>query len=139
MPKLTNNAFITKHTSGTCVLLQFFDFKRLKDAARKAKRPLTTTEGKDVPTPSQVITALVAAFAKGDYTIQSQGEHARTDVRLRVMFSDLQEALELAKMFGPLAKAESFQRGDGRPCARTVAVVVEGEDQMKLAKQLGLF
>jgi hypothetical protein len=138
MPKITINQFITKHTTGVCVLLQFFDYKRDKDAARKARRRMLTVEGKEIPTPSQVITKLVASFAKGDYALQSLGESERTGVRLQVIFKDPAEAQQLAKVFAPAAQESSFKRGDGKPCSSGLSLAVDGSDQTRIAKEFGL-
>lgn len=138
VPKLTVSVFVNKHKSGTCVLLQFFDFKRMKDAARKAKRPLETNEGKEIPTPSQMITKLVATFAKGDYAIQSVGEDARTGVKIQVTLKDPNEALHLVKIFHPASDARHFKPGDGKPCASGIAITVEDSDHFREANRLGL-
>jgi hypothetical protein len=139
MPKLTINAFIDKHRTGTCVLFQFFDYKIAKDRARKAKQPFTGTDGKTIPTPMQVVTKLVPSFAKGDYAIQSDGEDKRMGVKLHVIFSDPAEALRLAKIFHPAAEMKHFKQTLLAPCATGVNVPVADSDHFRIAKQLGLF
>lgn len=139
MPKLAINAFIDKHKTGTCVLFQFFDYKNAKDRARKARKPLTGTGGKTVPTPVQVITKLVASFAKGDYAIKSDGEDKQTGIKLRVILADPAEALLLAKKCEPGTEAKHFKKTPLEPCATGVSVTVDAADHFGIAKKLGLF
>jgi hypothetical protein len=104
------NDFIEKHRNGVCVDLSFIDYYRARAAAQKAGRPFLTNEGKNIPTPSQLLSKLVGTCAKSDFAVQALYNRAETGVVIRVMFKQRSEALYLAKLFQPATLSQHFQR-----------------------------
>jgi hypothetical protein len=110
-------------------MLSFDDYKRARAEARKIRRPFLTNNGKNIPTPHQVVSKLASKTTKNDYAIQSFAGSV-----IRIMFSDQADADAFAKSF----VVSPFKRGDGRPCTVVAGGVVDGRDQTALAKRLGL-
>jgi hypothetical protein len=135
MPKLAANAFINKHATRICLHLQFFDHYRLAAAARKAKLPLIDKDGKDIPKPSDVVSALLRNTAKGDHAIRSQGSNARQGIMIQVMLAtkdDVKLVLSKFEVNPP------FKKDNGAPCTAFTNFAVDMDVQMKLAKSLAL-
>ncbi len=145
MAKLTRNAFIEKHQTGTLVGFDFADFRTLKSASssptkkpvKKPRKPQyrllrgrEKSTGKIFPTPNQIITALAKASLKSDYFIES--DVAGTVQALFI--ADEAEAKALADRF-PHGQP---RLGDGRPATLAISTVVDAKNAEAVARKLKL-
>jgi hypothetical protein len=144
MAKLTRNAFIEKHKHGTLVVLDFADARilkrqattRTKQATKKVAKPQVKLlrardkDGKDLPTPNQIVQALAKAALKGDYFIES----GVAGTVQSLFIADDTEAKALADSF-PHAAAK---RGDGRPAKLAYNALVDGKTAGTMARNLKL-
>ena len=107
MAKLAWNALISKHPNRYYLLLMFHDHLAAKKSAAKRKISIPPfPDGKILPTPNAIISALAKAKCKGDYSMQSE----KSGCYVTLMMSDKADAETMSKSWG---------KGNGAPCTET--------------------
>jgi hypothetical protein len=111
--------------------MQFTDYVRVRREFQRRGQPFKTTDGKDIPSPSDVVTVMLRDSLKNDYAMRRLGEQAETGTVIQIMLADADEAKALA------AHAR-FTASNGRPCTQAAIQIIEWDRHMALAKGLDL-
>jgi hypothetical protein len=57
---------------------------------------------------------------------------------MQIVLKDPREAIHLTTIFAPATEAADLKRRGGAPWANGIAVIVDGDDQIRIAKHLKL-
>jgi hypothetical protein len=124
MPSIQWNTFIDKHKTRFCIMIRFRDYAELR---KKVKGPITTTDGKEFPTPNALLKAM-AKLVKSDYTIKSG------PVSQIIMISDKSEAEQFANAIG----GRQWAPGNMKPCSAMADTSISHKEMVELSKKLRL-